>query len=411
MNSHGFSSGNNKYNNSYRRRNDTLSFAEEEMEETEVHDEIRSNYVIMPTKGSSSNIHTTPMKQSQSPQSKFSKIINTKKPFYINGTRYNVLQKIGQGDISKIYKVFDNEGNFYAVKKVNYGTSQVILDCYLNEIQLLQELQDNDRIIKIIDSEINTAERLILILLELGDNDLKSIISSQENISPNYVRYTWQQMLEAVQVIHDRKIIHGNLKPSNFLMVKGTLKLIDFGFAKVIQNDATSTEIYHQCNAIQYRAPESFTGTSQAVKLGTSADVWSIGCILYELVYGHSPFPKIGMQFTRGMHNINFEPLPQFPDFSLLKDVIERCLQSNPKQRPSIEKLLMHPYIQPSDSYFAKPVISTEKNLTQFIKQIKDKYNDSEFNCKAGQIIIKRVVKELINGREMKISCSRSDYI
>lgn len=403
--------GNNKPSSSYRRRYEQPSFAEEEMEETEVHDDISSNYVIMPTKVTNNNIQTTPSRQTQSPQTIFSKIINKKKPFYINGVRYNVLEKIGQGDVSKIYKVFDNEGNFYAVKRVKYGTSQTILDCYVNEIQLLQELQDNDRIIKLIDSEINTTERLILILLELGDNDLKSIISSQENISPNYVRYTWQQMLEAVQVIHDRKIIHGNLKPSNFLMVKGTLKLIDFGFAKVIQNDATSTEIYHQCNTLQYKAPESISSTSSTVKLGTSADVWSIGCILYELVYGCSPFPNIGIQFTRGIYNINYEPLKQFADFDLLKNVMQLCLQSNPKQRPSIEELLTHPFIQPSASYFPKPSISTELNLTQFIKQIRYKYNDREFDCEAGRKIIQRVVKDLINGRVMKISCSRSDYV
>jgi serine/threonine protein kinase len=49
-------------------------------------------------------------------------------------------------------------------------------------------------------------------------------------------------MLEAVLTIHNRRIIHGDLKPSHFLMVKGILKLIDFGIAKVIRGDATSTE-------------------------------------------------------------------------------------------------------------------------------------------------------------------------
>lgn len=50
----------------------------------------------------------------------------------------------------------------------------------------------------------------------------------------------WQQMLEAVQTIHEAKIVHGDLKPANFLIVAGSLKLIDFGIAKAIQTEDTT---------------------------------------------------------------------------------------------------------------------------------------------------------------------------
>ncbi|KAH0785423.1 Pkinase-domain-containing protein [Histomonas meleagridis] len=349
----------------------------------------------------------SPPSSSMSPKAIFSQIINPKKQITVNGITYNRLERIGSGSESKIYKVFDSNGDFYALKEVRYSDkSLTILENYENEIKLLQELQGSDRIINIIDSEINTNEKLILIVLELGDADLRSIISSQERLSPNYIRYTWQQMLEAVQTIHEKKIIHGNLKPSNFLMVKRTLKLIDFGFAKVIQDDATSTEFFRQSSSFQYKAPESFSDWKQPAKLSTSADVYSIGCILYELVYGRPPQNQANNTIFNN-NVIKFEVLKEFPDFELLKNVMQMCLQPNPKRRPTIEELLNHAYIQLSTSFVPRP-ISTEENIAQFVKQIKLKYNDREFNCSAGHRIIERVVQDLINGRPMTIAGPRA---
>lgn len=56
----------------------------------------------------------------------------------------------------------------------------------------------------------------------------------------NHVRLYWEQMLEAVHTIHEERIVHGDLKPANFVCVQGRLKLIDFGIAKAIQNDTTN---------------------------------------------------------------------------------------------------------------------------------------------------------------------------
>lgn len=332
----------------------------------------------------------------------FRQILFRNNPISVNGIEYSVLEQIGSGNCSKIYKVFD-DGCFYALKKIRY-TSSSTLESYRNEINLLQELQDEDKIINIIDSEIDRENRTILILLELGDADLKTIISSQEKLTTNYLRYTLQQMLEAVQIIHRKKIIHGNLKPSNFLMVKRTLKLIDFGFAKMIEDDKTSTDFYQNNRSFQYGAPESFSNKTQFVKLGTSADVWSIGFILYELVYGHSPFSVVGMQFTNERFNIKYDPLPNFPDFELLKNVMQMCLQRNPKQRPSIEELLLHPYIRQPTTSFVSESLSIADNLGQLAKQIQYRYSDREFDCEVGHKILQRLAKDLADGKPMIIS-------
>lgn len=96
------------------------------------------------------------------------------------------------------------------------------------------------------------AEGLMYMVLEYGDIDLARLLAKHEQarragggaaageIDSNFIRLYWQQMLRAVSDIHDLRIVHSDLKPANFLMVEGQLKLIDFGIAKAIQNDTTS---------------------------------------------------------------------------------------------------------------------------------------------------------------------------
>ena len=116
----------------------------------------------------------------------------------------------------------------------------------------------------------------------------------------NFVRLTWQQMLTAVHCIHEERIIHGDLKPANFLFVKGALKLIDFGIAKAIQSDDT-TNIYResQVGTLNYMSPESIvdsgTGEEMRMKCGKASDIWSLGCILYQMLYGKPPFADLHM--------------------------------------------------------------------------------------------------------------------
>ena len=70
------------------------------------------------------------------------------------------------------------------------------------------------------------------------------------------VRLAWQQMLTAVQVIHDARIVHGDLKPANFLFVHGQLKLIDFGIASQAGEDTTNIYRETQIGTVNYMSPE-----------------------------------------------------------------------------------------------------------------------------------------------------------
>lgn len=192
----------------------------------------------------------------------------------VNGTAYAKLGVIGKGGSCKVYRALSKDSQVVAIKKVKVqGLDQKAIDGYSNEIALLKRLRGNPSIIQMFDSQVSS--QAIFLVMELGEVDLNQVLQQQKrHLNLNFVRLTWQQMLGAVHSIHEERIIHGDLKPANFLFVRGALKLIDFGIAKAIQSDDT-TNIYResQIGTLNYMSPEAImdTGTAEdgtRIKIG-----------------------------------------------------------------------------------------------------------------------------------------------
>jgi len=82
-------------------------------------------------------------------------------------------------------------------------------------------------------------------------------------------------VVQAVHTIHEARIVHSDLKPANFLMVEGTLKLIDFGIAKAIQSDTTSIARESQVGTLNYMSPEAILGGANNIRGGPPMKVLS----------------------------------------------------------------------------------------------------------------------------------------
>ncbi|ETE60447.1 Dual specificity protein kinase TTK, partial [Ophiophagus hannah] len=254
----------------------------------------------------------------------------------------------------QVFQVLDEKKQLFAIKHVNLEEAdQQIIESYKNEIAHLNKLQQHsDKIIRLYDYEIS--EKNVYLVMECGNIDLNSWLKKKKTINPWERKSYWKNMLEAVHTIHQHGIVHSDLKPANFLLVDGMLKLIDFGIANQMQPDVTSIVKDSQVGTMNYMPPEAIKDMSSSAENGKSrskispkSDVWSLGCILYCMTYGKTPFQNITNNITK-IHAIidpNYEIM--FPDIAEkdLLDVLKNCLIRNPKQRISISELLSHPYV------------------------------------------------------------------
>jgi len=162
----------------------------------------------------------------------------------INGRTYRVLHLIGKGGSSKVFKVLAPDNQVLALKKVSLrNLDEATLSGYVNEIELLRRLGNAENIVRLVDAEFNREHANLYIVMEYGEVDLCQLLrerADQQSCDYNFIRYCWQQMLHAVRIVHAAKVVHCDLKPANFLMVRGHLKLIDFGISKAIMNDTTN---------------------------------------------------------------------------------------------------------------------------------------------------------------------------
>eukprot|EP00913_Durusdinium_trenchii_P020489 g19248.t1 len=218
----------------------------------------------------------------------------------------------------------------------------------------MEQIEECPNIIQVLDAEVLPDRLLIHIVMEEGQMDLGRLLQSHADMSIGDVQALWRQMLEAVQVVHQERVVHSDLKPGNFMLVKQRLKLIDFGIAK-----RRGSRVWSECRessvgTISYMAPEAVK--QGAVKIGRPSDVWSLGIILYQMIYMRAPFAHLDpMQrlFALTDPNVSVE----FPASHLcatvrqdtLLDVLQRCLQRDPARRPTIPELLQHPFVLRED--------------------------------------------------------------
>ncbi|KAA1118842.1 Dual-specificity kinase, spindle pole body (SPB) duplication and spindle checkpoint function [Puccinia graminis f. sp. tritici] len=222
----------------------------------------------------------------------------------VNGIEYSRQCVIGRGGSSKVFRAGMTDGSpkMVAIKVVGLKQAdEQTYQTFCNEIALLERLKGHDRIINLIDSSMDNLQRKVWLVMELGETDLNQLLNRQmgKPISFRFIKHIWEQMLEAVQAVHNQDIIHTDLKPANFVLVQGSVKIIDFGIAKAVPADTANISRETQIGTANYMSPEALMmqqsshGDHQTVKMGRPTDVWALGCILYQMIYGHTPFSKL----------------------------------------------------------------------------------------------------------------------
>lgn len=162
---------------------------------------------------------------------RFLPLIEIKNIIRVEGEPYTKLAVIGKGGSCKVYRALSRDCDMVVLKKVKLdGLNRAAIDGYANEIALLKRLKGNPEIMQLYSSEVDLERKYILLVMELGEVDLNYVLRQQElsssrqqgrggstgksSLNMNFIRLTWQQMLTAVQFIHEERIIHSDLKPA-----------------------------------------------------------------------------------------------------------------------------------------------------------------------------------------------------
>lgn len=263
----------------------------------------------------------------------------------VNKNEFIVDKKIGSGGSSTVFLARSKRnGRECAIKLVNLDGDQAVVDGYLNETKLLAKLQGNINVVALYDYVHIPEKNQLIMVMEKGDSDLHKVLQSFKTDIPLYMLMNfWYQILQSVNYIHQNGVIHSDLKPANFLMINGRLKLIDFGIASNIAIDSTSIIKFSQAGTFNYISPEALIDTSSGnspvkqdqyqpkIKISTKSDVWSLGCILYLFLYKKTPFSHIKQLYTKvnAITNPNTDiEYPKLPNY-YPPMLLEVCLLNN----------------------------------------------------------------------------------
>lgn len=300
--------------------------------------------------------------------------------FDVDG-RYSLLDVVGRGAYGVVCAARDEEaGTLVAIKKISNAFEHVVYTKRtLREIRLLRLLKHENIIgVKtILPPLYRDGFRDLYVISELMETDLSSIIKSPQPLSDDHVQFFIYQVLRGLKFLHTSNVVHRDLKPRNLLVNSNCdLKICDFGLARVdfpeMQSHVAAMTDYVATR--WYRAPEVIMGWRSYTK---ALDMWSVGCILAELVGRRPIFPGsdsqnqltliceyLGKPPSRLISRVRNEAIRSYIQKEILDtpaihfmdlypdvnteacDLLSHLLVFDPQERYDVEQALAHPYLR-----------------------------------------------------------------
>ncbi|KAF5123982.1 Serine/threonine-protein kinase srk1 [Metarhizium anisopliae] len=301
----------------------------------------------------------------------------SKFPRYPGLERWELIEKMGDGAFSNVYRARDLQGDAgeVAIKVVRkYEMNSMQRSNILKEVSIMRQL-DHPNIIKLID--FSESKQYYYIVLELAPGgELFHQIVRLTYFSEELSRHVIIRVARALEYLHEEKgVVHRDIKPENilfnpipfipskvpkpkqpgdedkvdegeFLPGKGAggigeIKIADFGLSKIVWESQTMTP----CGTVGYTAPEIVKDE----RYSKSVDMWALGCVLYTLLCGFPPFYDESIEvLTEKVAKGQYTFLsPWWDDISQsAKDLITHLLTVDPDKRFTIREFLAHPWIQ-----------------------------------------------------------------
>ena len=279
---------------------------------------------------------------------------------------FQILQKLGEGAYSTVYKVkrlIDN--NIYALKKVKLlNLSDKEKSNALNEVRILASVKSK-YVISYKEAFFDEKDSTLGIVMEYADKgDLyQKIIEHKKTAKFFEESDIWRifiQLVKGLKALHDLKILHRDLKSANvFLCSDGTAKLGDLNVSKVARKGLG----YTQTGTPYYASPEVWKDQPYDNK----SDIWSLGCVLYEMITLKPPFRAENMEGL--FHKVIKGQIQRIPDRFTddLFSVVKLLLQVNSENRPSCDRILKNSIVKKRIEYFNSFNDSIDENNDQFL--------------------------------------------
>ncbi|KAF2881177.1 hypothetical protein ILUMI_25002 [Ignelater luminosus] len=311
--------------------------------------------------------------------------------------RFDIQKRLGKGAYGIVWKAIDRKTKeVVAVKKIfDAFRNQTDAQRTFREIMFLRSFKDHPNIVKLLSIHRAANNRDIYLGFEYMETDLHNVIKRGNILKDIHKRYIMYQLLKATKYIHSGNVIHRDQKPSNVLLDSlCRCKIADFGLARsltqTLGNSPSGTDptLTDYVATRWYRAPEILIANRKYTK---GIDMWSLGCILGEMILGKPVFPgtstvnqvekimativppsqeDISMICASGVGSSmikNSASLQRIPLRTLLGhdvpedalDLINNLLLFNPYKRLTAEQALEHAYI----SRFHNPAEEVEMNV------------------------------------------------
>ncbi|XP_038574532.1 serine/threonine-protein kinase tousled-like 1-B isoform X2 [Micropterus salmoides] len=282
--------------------------------------------------------------------------------------RYLLLHLLGRGGFSEVYKAFDLFEQRYAAVKIhqlNKNWREEKKENYhkhaCREYRIHKQL-DHPRIVKLYDYFSLDTDTFCTVLEFCEGNDLDFYLKQNKLMSEKEARSIVMQIVSALRYLNEIKppIIHYDLKPGNILLVDGTacgeIKITDFGLSKIMDDDnygVDGMDLTSQgAGTYWYLPPECFVVGKEPPKISNKVDVWSVGVIFFQCLYGRKPFGHNQSQQDILQENtilkateVQFPTKPQASTEA--KAFIRRCLAYRKEDRFDVHQLCSDSYLLP----------------------------------------------------------------
>lgn len=293
---------------------------------------------------------------------------------------WEIIGELGDGAFGKVYKAQNKETNVLAAAKVIDTKSEEELEDYMVEIDILASC-DHPNIVKLLDAFYYENNLWILIEFCAGGAVDAVMLELERPLTESQIQVVCKQTLEALNYLHDNKIIHRDLKAGNILFtLDGDIKLADFGVSA--KNTRTIQRRDSFIGTPYWMAPEVvMCETSKDRPYDYKADVWSLGITLIEMAEIEPPHHELNpMRVLLKIAKSEPPTLAQPSKWSSnFKDFLKKCLEKNVDARWNTSQLLQHPFVTVDSNKPIRELIAEAKaEVTEEVEDGKEEDDDEE---------------------------------